>query len=273
VVEAPPGVRHEWWIYSRLAEATGVTLFGKRWLAPLLRLNTRLAYASRGWMRALALTPEKMIDGMLRKAGLPGRAEFLARHPHGLLLKPNEGNNFLGTARVLTGDGKVQLAPPDCVQAFAARVETLYREELARRDEFKLIGKREIRRMNSASANVPRLVRDASNFAYLNPGDARQLGVEEGERIEVRSDFGAIEIPVRISTDMMPRTVAIPQCWGHAKADGLAHAQRHPGVNSNYLAGDGPANIEALSGMSHLSGIFVRLARCAGGRRTGRGAG
>ena len=35
VVEPPPGVRHEWWIYSRIAEATGVTMFGKRWLAAL----------------------------------------------------------------------------------------------------------------------------------------------------------------------------------------------------------------------------------------------
>ncbi|MCB1844894.1 MAG: molybdopterin-dependent oxidoreductase, partial [Halioglobus sp.] len=72
VVEAPPQVRHEWWIYSRLAEASGVTLFGKRWLAALLKLNTRLAYARPRWLRHLALTPERMIDGMLRKGGLPG---------------------------------------------------------------------------------------------------------------------------------------------------------------------------------------------------------
>ena len=55
----------------------------------------------------------------------------------------------------------------------------------------------------------------------------------------------------------MPRTVAIPQCWGHAKADGLSHASKHPGVNSNLLAGDGLDHIEKLSGMSHLSGILI----------------
>ncbi|MBK8991780.1 MAG: molybdopterin-dependent oxidoreductase [Gammaproteobacteria bacterium] len=47
VLEPPPEVRHEWWIYSRLAEACGVTMFGKRWLAALLRLNTRLVHARR----------------------------------------------------------------------------------------------------------------------------------------------------------------------------------------------------------------------------------
>lgn len=70
-----------------------------------------------------------------------------------------------------------------------------------------------------------------------------------------------LEVPVRLSDEMMRRTVAIPQCWGHKDADGLAHAQRHPGVNSNYLAGDGRGNIEPLSGMSHLSGIVVEIAR------------
>jgi hypothetical protein len=57
----------------------------------------------------------------------------------------------------------------------------------------------------------------------------------------------------------MRRTVAIPQCWGHKKADGLKHAQQHPGINSNYLAGDGAENVETLSGMSHLSGIIIEL--------------
>jgi anaerobic selenocysteine-containing dehydrogenase len=263
VLPEPPGVRHEWWIYSRLAEACGVTMFGKPWLARLLKLNTRMAYASRRWLRRLALTPEKMISGMLKKAGLPDGATFVRDHPHGLLLAPNPGSNFLGTERVLTDDGKVDLAPAEYVSAFQVRAEAMYEEELAQRDAFKLIGKREIRRMNTASANVPRLVREQTNYAYLHPADAESVGVADGELLEVRSRFGTIEIPVKVSDEVMPRTVAIPQCWGHDKADGLQHARRHPGVNVNLLAGDGPDNIEALSGMSHLSGIQVTLARAA----------
>jgi anaerobic selenocysteine-containing dehydrogenase len=261
VLEPPPEVRHEWWIYSRLAEAARLRMFGKGWLAALLKLNTRLAYAGRPWLRRLALTPEKMIDGMLKKGGLPGRETFLRDHPHGLLLAPNPGGNFLGTDRVLTADGKVELAPAAWSGRFAAHAEVRFAEERARRGEFKLIGKREIRRMNSASANVPRLVKEESNFVYLHPHDARELGVATGEVVAVRSDFGCIEIPVSVSDEMMPRTVAIPQCWGHRAADGLSHARRFPGVNSNLLAGDGIANIDPLSAMSHLSGIWVRIAR------------
>ena len=261
IVDPPAEVRHEWWIYSRLGEAAGLTMFGKRWLAALLKLNTRLAYSSRRWLRRLALTPEKMIDGMLKKGGLPGRRAFLRDHPHGLLLQPNKGGNFLGTDRVLTGNGKVQLAPGAYVQTFTEKAEPLFAEETARLKEFKLIGKREIKRMNSASANVPRLVKQQTNYAYINSEDARELGVSTGDMVTVRSAFDRIRIPVRVSDEMMPRTVAIPQCWGHKDADGLSHAQLHPGVNSNYLSGDGPDNIEKLSGMSHLSGIFVEIER------------
>ena len=261
VVEPPSGVRHEWWIYSRIAEATGVAMFGKRWLAALLKLNTRLAYSPRAWLRKLALTPEKMLDGMLKKAGLPSAKTMAGEHPHGILLPENRGGNYLGTPRVITDDGLVDLAPAAYLEGLQQKLETLHAEELAQRDAFKLIGKREIKRINTASANVPRLVKDVSNYAYINPSDAAELGVVNGDRVGVRSAFGAIEVPVRLSDEMMRRTVAIPQCWGHKDADGLAHAQKHPGVNSNYLAGDGRANIEPLSGMSHLSGIVVEIAR------------
>jgi formate dehydrogenase len=65
----------------------------------------------------------------------------------------------------------------------------------------------------------------------------------------------------------MPCTVALAHGWGHADADGLQLARRRPGVNSNLLAGDGPENVEPLSGMSHLTGIVVEVRRAgpAGG--------
>ena len=140
-------------------------------------------------------------------------------------------------------------------------VELHYAEELTNLDQFKLIGKREIKRINTSSANVPRLVKAESNFCYLHPDDAADLGVSDGELLDVSSSYGHITIPAKVSDEMMRRTIAIPQCWGHARADGLSHASKHPGVNSNLLAGDGADNVERLSGMSHLSGIPVRLAR------------
>jgi anaerobic selenocysteine-containing dehydrogenase len=258
VLEPPPGVRHEWWMFTRLADELGVTLFGNRLASAAAKLAARLAHGPLG---RFVSVPHLLIEGMLKKGGLPGRREMSERHPHGMLLPTNDGENFLGTERVLTADRKVNLAPAEYVQEFEAQAEPRYLEELENADRMKLVGKREMRRLNTSSANCDDLVKETTNYIYISLEDARRLDVANGDSVEVRSKFGRIVIPARISEDMMPRTVAIPQCWGHAKADGLRHAQKHPGVNSNLLAGDGPANIERLSGMSHLSGILVDVRR------------
>ncbi|MEZ4215325.1 MAG: molybdopterin-dependent oxidoreductase [Myxococcota bacterium] len=260
VVEPPPDVRHEWWIYTRLAMALGVALFDDALANAAAKLAARTAYGPLG--RVLP-GPEMLFDGMFKQAGLPSRRKMTREHPHGMLLAAPRGGDFLGTDRVLTKDGRVDLAPGEIVAAFGATAEALHAEEVANAQRFKLVGKREMRRMNTASSNSPRLVTEATNYAYVSPQDAERLGLASGDRAVVSNEHGAIEIPVRVTDEMMPLTIAIPQCWGHAKADGLRHAQQHPGVNVNVLAGDGPAHIERLSSMSHLSGILVDVRRAS----------
>ena len=261
VVDAPPDVRPEWWIFIRLADAVGAPLFESRLGSAAAKLYARLKF---GVLGRFLPGIERVFDGMFKQAGLPGTREMTEKHPHGLLLDENRGENFLGTDRVLTQDGKVDLAPAAYVETFAQDVETRFEEELAVRQKIKLIGKREIRRMNTYSSNCSALVRETTNYAYLSPQDAERIGVANDDLVEVESRFGRIEIPVRVTDEMMERTVAIPQCWGHSGAEGLSHARRHPGVNSNHLAGDGPETIEKLSGMSHLSGILVDIRRAEG---------
>ena len=258
LLEAPPGVRPEWWMYTRLADELGVTLFGNRLGSAAAKLAARLAQTPVGRFVSL---PHLLIDGMLKKGGLPKGSKLSREHPHGLLLPQSPGDDFLGSERVLRPGRKIDLAPGEIVKSFESSAEALFEEELANAQRFKLVGKREMRRINTSSANSRPLVSDRSNYLYLCSQDAAELGVANDDRVEVRSAFGTIEIPARVSDDMMPRTVAIPQCWGHRDADGLPHAQQHPGVNSNLLAGDGARNIETLSGMSHLSGILVELRR------------
>ena len=263
VLEPPPGVRHEWWMYTRLADEMGVTLFGKKAVSALAKTAARVAYTPLG--RRLP-GPELLIDGMLKGGGLPGRKTMAKKHPHGLLLPENGGDNFLGTDRVLTADGKIDLAPESYTLAFKEATESLFEDEKKNSDRIKLIGIRQIRRMNTSSSNSPDLVKDSTNYAYLSEEDAARLGLVNHDIVEVESEFGRIEIPVRITSEMMPRTVAIPQCWGHKQAKGLKHAAEHPGVNSNLLAGDGPGNIEKLSGMSHLSGILIDIQKKEGSK-------
>lgn len=256
ILEPPVGVRHEWWIFTRLADKLNVPIMSKGLMSGALKIAARLAHKPLGgWVKV----PEMLINGMLKQAKMPSLKQMIKEHPDGFLLDENNGNNFLGTDRVLTDDGLVDLAPAAYVSTFNESIDTLYAEELANKDKLKLIGKREIRRMNSASANCESLVKINTNFAYVNPKDAARIEAAEQEMVEVISEFGRIHIPIKISDEMMPGTIAIPQCWGHDKADGLSHAKKNPGVNSNYLAGDGYNTIEKLSGMSHLSGILIDI--------------
>jgi anaerobic selenocysteine-containing dehydrogenase len=266
VLRPPPGVRPEWWMYARLAGELGVTLFGNRLASGAAKLAARIATSPIG---GAIDVPGLLIDGMLRKGGLPGRKKMAREHPHGILLPEHRGGDFLGTERVLTRDGRVDLAPAPIRERFAATADAFYAEEVAQADRVKLVGKREMRRMNTSSANSEALVSDATNYVYMSPDDAARIGVADDDLVEVESAHGRIRIPARVTDEMMPRTIAIPQCWGHAKAEGLPHARLHPGVNSNFLAGDGPSSIEPLSGMSHLSGILVELRKAPAGSAPG----
>jgi anaerobic selenocysteine-containing dehydrogenase len=258
VLEPPPGVRSEWWMFTRLADELGATLFGNRLASGAAKLAARVHHTRVG--RALDL-PNRLFDGMLRRGKLPSRRQMSEQHPHGLLLPAQDGGDFLGSERVLKPERKVDLAPPAILARFRAAADALFADELANADRIKLIGKREMKRINTSSANAPALVRETTNYAYVSPADAARAGVADGDAVEVASKHGSIRIPVRVTDEMMPGTIAIPQCWGHANADGLSHARQHPGVNSNLLAGDGADNVEELSGMSHLSGILVELRR------------
>jgi anaerobic selenocysteine-containing dehydrogenase len=256
VVDPPAGVRPEWWIWTRLAEAAGVKLFGSTPLHALAQWNARAAIHPLG--RRLALTPERVISMMLTRAGLPSARRMARDYPDGLRLPDNRAGHFLGTERVLTDDGLVHLAPEELIDA-ARQVDALYEEELARRDTLKLISKRELRSLNSWMRNNPSLARDDTNYLYVHPEDARRFGLEDGAMARVSSSEGSLRVPVRVSDEMMIGTVALPFGWGHADADGLSLAKRKPGVNVNALFPDGRGSIDPLSGMAFLSGLPVTL--------------
>ena len=64
-------------------------------------------------------------------------------------------------------------------------------------------------------------------------------------------------MPLVLTDEMTPGTVALPHGWGHR--GGWQLANRHGGANVNLLAGSGAGDLERLAGMAHLNGIPVRL--------------
>ncbi len=248
-------VQEEWWIFTRLAEAAGLRMFGPA--------HGYLNWSTRDQPSVLAplrFTSRKLLSLMLAIRGL--RPRRLAHdHPSGKLLGEPKSNAFLGHW-VPRPSGKVDMAPRSFVES-TTRLPQVLEELTPKPDTLRLIGRRDRHTHNSWLHNVERLVskpRDR-NQIHLHPQDAGRLGLADGDLATVQSSAGAIELDVKLTDDLMPGVVAIPHGWGHQDADGLSVARQTSGANVNLLTPDGPDSLEPLSGMSRLTGIAVQVSR------------
>lgn len=258
VVDVDGDQRDEWWIFSRLAQACGVRMLGSRLLQAYLNTSTREKPPEA--LRKLLFTPDKLYQAMLLSSRQITLGD-LKRYPHGVRLRPNRDNDFLGKwGRVLRKNRRVHVAPNDFVRE-SLKLEAVYEQELRERKQLKLISKRERTSHNSWMHNVDALVRPPrdTNYLYMHPVDATAARLDEGMLAEVSSEHGSLQVPVKLSEDLCEGVVALPHGWGHADAEGLRVARRTRGVNANELAADGPQSVEPLSGMAHLTGLRVRV--------------
>lgn len=72
------------------------------------------------------------------------------------------------------------------------------------------------------------------SWVEVHPETAATLGVENGDVVEVRSQFGTVEVPVYVYPAIRPDTVALPLGQGHAD---LGRYARNRGVNPIALLG------------------------------------
>jgi anaerobic selenocysteine-containing dehydrogenase len=260
----PPAAerREESWIYRRLAAACGVPLMGSRLQGLPFAVADALARLP-GVGNRLELTDDRLLSAILAAARL--RPSQVRKARHGLRTDERQpGGEFLGQ-RVMTDDGKVQLAPADFL-AHARSLDADFERERRTADRLRLITRRERHTHNSWTHNAEAFVDGdrSTNRVYVHPDDAARAGLAEGDLAVVRSATGKISLPVAVDEDLMPGVVAVPHGWGHARADGLAVAQAAAGENANILTPDGPDACEPLSGMARLTAIPVELERSTG---------
>ncbi|MCH9684151.1 MAG: molybdopterin-dependent oxidoreductase [Deltaproteobacteria bacterium] len=86
---------------------------------------------------------------------------------------------------------------------------------------------------------------DAEPHAWLCPDDMQQLGLEDGDTIEILVHTSVLRIPVSASEGLARRTVVVP------------HGVH--GFNVNALIPAGPDNIERVSGQLKMTGIEARI--------------
>ncbi|MFO0710905.1 MAG: molybdopterin-dependent oxidoreductase [Sandaracinus sp.] len=266
-VVPPEGAqRDEASIYLELCRAAGVGLFGSSIAQLGLEALVGVRSAFQGEGEQPGLPQEALLSLLLRLTGQGSFGELL-EHPHGRLRPDHVPGSFLG-ARVLTDDGKIDLAPAPLI-AQAARLESVWEDERREARRLKLVTKRQVITHNSWTHNHEELIKnERTNHLYVHPDDAARLGLADGSIADVSTDTATVRVPVRLLADLMPGTVALPHGWGHQHATGLSVASKTEGVNVNLLAADGPLKVARISGMSHLTGFVVDVRPAAGPRDT-----
>ncbi|GII81717.1 dehydrogenase [Sphaerisporangium rufum] len=191
---------------------------------------------------------ERMLDLFLRLGSYGLSLAELRANPHGIDLGPLTPR----LAELLrTVSGKVELAPPRLAEE-AGRL----RERLAAPvPEMLLIGRRQLRSLNSWLHNVPGLSGGTNRCTlHAHPDDIARLGL--GDRALVTSAAGELEVPVEPNADIMPGVVSLPHGWGHAGTR-QSVAAGQPGVNANVLTD--AAVVDVPSGNAVFNGVPVTV--------------
>ncbi|MFK7894933.1 MAG: molybdopterin-dependent oxidoreductase [Myxococcota bacterium] len=208
--------------------------------------------------------PMRMIEAMVRVGPYGDRfddesdglnLEKLRAAEHGIDLGPLQPNRLPECMPL----ERIQLAPEYVTADLPRLAEGL--EERSRADRMVLVGRRQIRNMNSWLHNLPALAKGPNRCTLLiHPDDAKGLGLESGKFVRVRSRVGEIEVECQVTDEMMPGVVSLPHGFGHqVKGVRLSVAQeKQPGACSNYLTDE--TILDVPSGTHVANGIPVEVA-------------
>lgn len=213
-----------------------------------------------------SLSPTQIVEMMLAAGPYDVTIQDLRDNPSGVDLgdlKPG------GATRSVRHDkGEIRLAHAEIDTELARLEADLGAEKIGaaaiatgRGDDnsFLMIGRRQLRSNNSWMHNCPTLMKGEERCTLImNPGDADRLGLKQGLMVRVASRVGEVEIPLRVSDEVMPGVVSMPHGFGHNREGtrmGVAGAR--PGVSMNDLTDED--TLEGLVGNAVLTGVPVTI--------------
>jgi anaerobic selenocysteine-containing dehydrogenase len=186
----------------------------------------------------------------------PGGLTFtrLRESVHGIDLGPLEPAL---PGMLKTPSGKVELAPA-AVQSDIARLYATL-DASATAPGFVLVGRRDLRSNNSWMHNLPMLIKGKPRCTLqIHPADARELTVQNGQAVRIRSEVGELLAPAELTDTIMRGVVSLPHGYGHDRPGTTQRvAAANAGVNVNLLTD--AQSIDPLSGNAVLTGIAVTL--------------
>ncbi|MHA1378266.1 MAG: molybdopterin-containing oxidoreductase family protein [Candidatus Helarchaeota archaeon] len=217
----------EWEIFNMLGEKMGMPTLGS---PPLTIFKSVLSREDRKRFRQLVKS----------ERGIFLNEEKTVQH------------NVLFPDRLQTSDKLINLVPKEYNDEF----EKLRRWNGPLNEEypFALISGREIETINSWLH-----VKEGANCCYISLLDAKALGVEDFQMIRIKTKIDSIEIPAKITEDLMKGVIWIPQGWGRTIQNPLRIAKEKRGYNVNIITDDNWRNLETFAGMVLLDGVNVKL--------------
>jgi anaerobic selenocysteine-containing dehydrogenase len=270
--EAEPSLRPHWQILCEL----GARMNGATWeQVDDLMLNGMLAAMVGPGTGCPDVTPEqaraklgeergpiRLVDAMIRVGPYGDRFDD---HREGLnmaKLRAAEHGVDLGPLTPRLPDalpnGRIDLVPEYLQQDLPRLAKGL--EERSRPGGLVLVGRRQIRNMNSWLHNLPALAKGRDRcLLLLSPKDAGALGIEDRGRAVVTSRVGSVEAEVKVTDEMMPGVVSLPHGFGHT-VPGIRMSvarEKQPGPCSNYLTDD--LALDVVSGTHIANGIPVEV--------------
>lgn len=251
VVEPRAGARPAWWVLDQICRRTGVPL------SPTAAGRVAWRFGIRPSLPTLMdlflrIGPYGDMFGLRRRGPRLSRKKLLA-NPRGFLLE-----EFVPTGglrrRLPHRDGRVHLDVSEILIDLDRLTHASHSDS-----EFplRLISLRETRSLNSRLHNVEALVRNRHQLLRMQPADAAASGVADGDLVAITSRRGRIEVPVKITDEMHPGNVALPQGWGHR--GGWRRAIAAGGVSYNELTPNKAEHLDPVSGQAWLNGFAVRV--------------
>ncbi|MFC8529916.1 molybdopterin-dependent oxidoreductase [Nocardia sp. NPDC057227] len=178
----------------------------------------------------------------------------LEQHPDGIDLGPLRPR----LPEVLrTPDGRIDLVPRLIVDDLPRLRAGLRRHEPG----LLLINRRQPRGMNSWLHNALPAPDSGQCALLVNPADAVQRGLTEGDHVEIRSGTGRVRAELHTDPALRPGVASMPHGWGH-HGPGLRarHATSAPGADYNALVDDS-VELEAVTASPIFNGIRVEVTR------------
>ncbi|MFW2388662.1 MAG: molybdopterin-containing oxidoreductase family protein [Polyangiales bacterium] len=251
-VDPPPDVPPEWRFFTDVALAMGVPMLGRPGFNSAIRASRWVSKVLR--RPGLEISPA-LLERVAVTASKRATYKSIKEAPHGVAHAEKRFGQF---AEFRKG-APILVAPEAFCRALANKLS-----ESPKRSEafpFVMTGSRSLHLMNSWLTELPNVQkRQKENRCEIHPDDAAALGISDGDRVNVRSQVAAIELPAEVTDRVRPGIVCIPHGWGSRVFNPAGGGEPIVyGANRNLLVDN--RSLDPFSGTPKLNSTRVAVTR------------